>query len=51
MLIDQCECSYKNIKTKLLNFMNVFFYKKNLYKKLEAEKGSKNKKFLRNEPG
>ena len=25
-----------------------FFYKKHLYKELEAEKGSKNKEFLRN---
>ena len=27
------------------------FYKEHLYKKLEAEKGSKNKEFLRNWPG
>ena len=32
-----------------INILYVFFlYKKHLYKELEAEKGSKNKEFLRN---
>ena len=32
----------------LLVFDSTFFYKEHLYKDLEAEKGSKNKEFLRN---
>ena len=31
--------------------LDVFFNKEHLYKELEAEKGSKNKEFLRNWPG